>query len=65
MLDIRVDEAALGKSAYTIAEMLRSGIPPIYVGELRLMEGSLLIHPANLDTESADLIIERLVFLLK
>ena len=65
MLELRVDEAALGKSAYTIAEILRSDTPPIYVGELRLMEGSLLIHPANLDMESADLIIERLVLLLK
>jgi len=65
MLELQIDEAALGKSAYTIADMLKSDTPPIYVGELRLLEGSLLIHPANLDRESVDRIIERLLYLLK
>lgn len=60
LLEIQVDEKALGKSAEAIVETLRSGNPPIYVGEMKLMEGVVLIHPANLDAESADLIIERL-----
>ncbi len=64
LLEIQVDEKALGKSAEAIVETLRSGNPPIYVGEMKLMEGAVLIHPANLDAESADLIIERLNSLL-
>jgi D-glucosaminate-6-phosphate ammonia-lyase len=64
LLEIQIDEKAFGKSAEAVAETLRSGNPPIYVGEMKLMEGAVLIHPANLDAESADLIIARLNTLL-
>ena len=63
-ISIQIDEKAFGKSAEAVAETLRSGNPPIYVGEMKLMEGAVLIHPANLDAESADLIIARLNTLL-
>jgi len=60
LLDIGISEADLGKRACDVAAGLRADPPPIYVGETRLMEGVVTIHPANLTEKTADLIVQRL-----
>jgi len=64
-LEVKINEPALGKSAYDIASELRSGNPPVYVGERRVMDGSILLHPANLDEQSAQIALQRLKQVLK
>jgi L-seryl-tRNA(Ser) seleniumtransferase len=60
LLEIQVDERAAGFDAYALAARLKSGKPPLHVGERRVMDGSILIHPANLDEASARVVLERL-----
>ena len=52
LLKIQIDEKALGATAYKVVELLKTGIPPIYVRENNVREGALLIQPVNLDKES-------------
>jgi len=64
LLEIHLDEHKLGIDACAIAARLKDGKPPIYVGERKLMEGSLLIHPFNLDRGTAAVLLERLLGVL-
>ena len=61
LLEIVVDQAALGFSAYDLLARLRRGAPPIYLGERKVMDGSVLVHPANLDEASTTIVVQRLV----
>lgn len=65
LLEIQIDEQELGVTAYDIAARLRGVRPAIYVGERKLMEGSILIHPANLDQSSTDTLNLRLLSTLR
>jgi L-seryl-tRNA(Ser) seleniumtransferase len=60
LLEIVVDEAALGRSALDVCRRLRRGNPPIYVGHGRLYQGRLVIHPMHLDDESTQVLARRL-----
>lgn len=60
LLEIQLDEKSLGFSAYDVARKMKDPAPAIYVGERKVMEGSILIHPANLDERSATLLVARL-----
>lgn len=65
LLEIHVDEQRAGKDAYAVAGLLKDGRPPIYVGERKLMEGSLLVHPFNLDEGMAPVLVERLLAVMR
>ena len=47
LLEIALDEAAIGQTAFDVCRRLREGIPPIYPGHARLAHGALLIHPLH------------------
>jgi L-seryl-tRNA(Ser) seleniumtransferase len=49
VLQITVDEAALGRTAFEVCRALRAGTPPCYVGHAALREGRLIVHPMHLD----------------
>ena len=59
-LEIAIDEAALGRSAFEVCRGLRNGSPPCYVGHGQLREGKLVIHPLHLDDERAEKLAKRL-----
>ncbi len=60
LLEIAVDEKALGRTALEICRRLRKGTPPIYVGHGRLHQGKLLVHPMHLDEQLTDVLVRRL-----
>jgi len=60
LLEIALDEAAIGQTAFDVCRRLREGIPPIYPGHARLAQGALLIHPLHLDEEAGREITRRL-----
>jgi L-seryl-tRNA(Ser) seleniumtransferase len=60
LLEITVDEKALGRTAFEVCRRLRQGTPPIYVGHGRLHQGRLLVHPMHLDDQAAGTLARRL-----
>ena len=60
ILEIAIDEVALGRDAFAVCRRLRRGDPPVYVGHGRLAQGRLVIHPLNLDDASAEALARRL-----
>jgi L-seryl-tRNA(Ser) seleniumtransferase len=60
LLEVQLHERELGFSAYDLVARLKKGAPPVHLGERKVMDGSVLIHPANLDQAAADLVLERL-----
>ena len=59
-LEIVLDEAAIGQTAFEVCRRLREGNPSIYPGHARLAEGALLIHPLHLDEQAGKEISRRL-----
>lgn len=59
-LEITIDEARLGRSAFEVCRRLRRGSPPIYVGHALLDHGSLVIDPLHLDETRTATLIQRL-----
>ncbi|MBI3840323.1 MAG: aminotransferase class V-fold PLP-dependent enzyme [Planctomycetia bacterium] len=56
ILEIVVDQGALGRTAIEVCRDLRSGTPPCYVGHSALREGRLIINPLHLnDDRTAEL----------
>jgi len=49
VLELAVDEVALGVSAFEITRRLRCGTPSVYVNESRLHQGVLVLHPIGLE----------------
>ncbi len=60
LLEIAIDEAALGRSALEVCRRLRNGRPPVYPGHGLLPEGKLLIHPLHLNGERTRALVARL-----
>lgn len=60
MLEIRVDEAGLGRDAFEVCRRLRAGSPPIYVGHGKLTEGVLVVNPLCLGDDSVKQLGSRL-----
>jgi hypothetical protein len=60
LLELVVDETALGRSAFQVCRRLRSSSPPCYVGHGGLREGKLTINPLHLDDERAARLAARL-----
>ena len=60
LLEIAVDEAAIGRSALEVCRRLRNGSPPCYVGHAKLSAGRLVINPLHLDDARAAALGNRL-----
>lgn len=60
LLEIEIDEAALGRSAVEVCRRLRRGKPPVYPGHGLLHERKLVINPLHLTDERTQLLIGRL-----
>jgi L-seryl-tRNA(Ser) seleniumtransferase len=48
LLEIRVDEAGLGRSAFEVGLALQQADPPVHLGERRASEGVLIVNPVGL-----------------
>ncbi|MBT4513611.1 MAG: selenocysteine synthase, partial [Chloroflexi bacterium] len=59
LLDISIDESAVGKTAFEVCESLRKGSPPIYAGHGKLAQGTLIVNPLHLDDASAGALAQR------
>jgi L-seryl-tRNA(Ser) seleniumtransferase len=64
-LEIVLEEAVLGKTAFAACRELREGSPPVYPGHSLLQEGALLIHPLCLKEEQIPILIRRLMEVLQ
>src|SRR5262249_19009109 len=60
LLEITVDEQALGRTAFEVCRRLRRGNPPVYVGHGRLSQGRLIVHPLHLGDDTVDRLVRRL-----
>ena len=60
LLEITIDEVAVGREAMEICQSLRSGVPPIYVSHGSLREGKLLINPLHLNDTNTETLAERI-----
>ena len=60
LLEITVDETAVGRGAMEICQSLRNGNPPIYVSHGGLPEGKLMINPLHLNDSNAETLAERI-----
>src|SRR5262245_48139293 len=60
ILEVMLDEAALGRSALEVCRRLRHGKPPVHVGHGKLGEGKLVINPLHLNDERAAVLLRRL-----
>jgi L-seryl-tRNA(Ser) seleniumtransferase len=60
VLELHIDEAALGRTAVEVCRRLRAGRPPVYPGHGGLHDGKLFINPLHLTGERTRLLIERL-----
>jgi D-glucosaminate-6-phosphate ammonia-lyase len=49
VLELAIDEARVGVSAFHISHRLKTGTPAVYVNESRLHHGVLVLHPLGLD----------------
>lgn len=60
LLEIALDEAALGRSAVDICRALRQGRPSVHVRHDLLADAKLAINPLHLNEERTTLLIQRL-----
>ncbi|HVX62857.1 MAG TPA: aminotransferase class V-fold PLP-dependent enzyme [Pirellulales bacterium] len=60
LLEIAVDQAALGRSALEVCRRLRGGSPPCYLGHGKLSEGKLVVNPLHLDDARAAALAARI-----
>jgi D-glucosaminate-6-phosphate ammonia-lyase len=61
LLEISVNETALGRNAFEICRRLRNASPPVYVGHVKLAEGVLVVRPVCLREDQIEPLIRRLV----
>ncbi len=60
MLEVKIDEPVVGRSAAEVFQRLRDGEPSIYPGDKDLHRGLVLINSINMDEEMARLVGEHL-----
>ncbi len=60
LLEVTLDEAALGLTAFEVSRRLRGGTPAAYVNENRLAEGVLVLHAMGLEERLIPLLTQRL-----
>jgi D-glucosaminate-6-phosphate ammonia-lyase len=60
MLEVKIDEAKVGRSATDVAQRLKNGVLPIYTRERYLQKGLVIIHSVNFDEETAGIVGQNL-----
>jgi L-seryl-tRNA(Ser) seleniumtransferase len=60
LLELAIDERALGRGAFEVCRRLRQGKPPVHLGQGRLRQGRLLVNPLHLDDAGAATLVRRL-----
>jgi D-glucosaminate-6-phosphate ammonia-lyase len=60
ILELTVDEAALGRTASDVCRRLRQGKPSVHVGHGKLAEGKLVINPLHLNEPRTATLLGRL-----
>ena len=60
VLEIAIDESAIGRTAFDVCRDLRKGTPAVYVGHGRLAEGKLVVRPICLNQSRAEILAKRL-----
>jgi len=60
VLEIAIDESALGRTAIEVCNNLRHGHPPIYVSHSGLGEGKLHVNPLHLNDINTEILAERI-----
>jgi L-seryl-tRNA(Ser) seleniumtransferase len=60
VLEVALDEGALGRPALEVCRCLRRGRPPVHVGHGLLHEGKLVVHPLHLNDERTEILARRL-----
>jgi len=59
-LEVHLDEAALGRTAFEVCQSLRHGDPRVYVSHARLSSGTLVVRPGCLTADGASHVARRL-----
>jgi D-glucosaminate-6-phosphate ammonia-lyase len=60
VLEITLDETAVGRTAIEVCRRLRRGRPPVHVGHGLLHEGKLTVNPMHLNEERTAALARRL-----
>ena len=60
LLELRLNEAALGRSAFDVSLALQRGDPPVHLGERRASEGILLVNPVGLREGEEEIVAARI-----
>jgi L-seryl-tRNA(Ser) seleniumtransferase len=60
VLELTLDEAALGLTAFEVSRRLRAGSPAVYVNENRLQEGVLVLHALGLEERLIEPLTQRM-----
>ncbi len=60
MLEVKIDERGVGRSAAEISGRLKDGDPSIHIMERYLRRGYILVHSINIDEDIARIVGERL-----
>lgn len=60
VLEIAVNERALGANAFEVCRRLRDGSPPVYVSHGKLTEGVLVVNPMCVASEQCEELLRRL-----
>jgi D-glucosaminate-6-phosphate ammonia-lyase len=60
MLEVKIDDKVLGRSAAEVARRLKDGDPGIYIRDRYLNQGFVIIHSINMDEQTAKIVGERL-----
>ena len=64
-VEVRIDEGSSGRSAVEVVQQLKAGSPAVYVGEHRLRQHTIVIHPIALNDDDVEELISKLVELLQ
>jgi hypothetical protein len=60
VLELALDEATLGLTAFEVSRRLRAGKPAVYVNESRLQQGVLILHALGLEERLLEPLTQRL-----
>jgi L-seryl-tRNA(Ser) seleniumtransferase len=64
LLELAMDEAAMGRTASAISLELQKGDPPVHLNERRVSEGILTVSPAGLRDGDELAVVARLLAVL-
>ena len=65
VLTLMLDEDALGKTAFEVSHELKNGEPRVFVQEMALAQGGIIVHPLNLDQARTEALADALRRALK